>query len=284
MGCLFAGKLQAAGHRVTLITREPPPAAALTVRIDEVQGTRELTFPASCARDREPIGHLLVTVKAYDIREAVLGVAHRLTADSQVLLLANGLGFAEELRRELPRPDCYLGSTNAGAFRHGPRHIRHAGEGETRIGRPGCETPPPWFDPWSRAVTPGGWDRDILQTMWHKLALNCVINPLTALHRCRNGELAQPRFARHIAALCEEIAAVSAAVGYPTTPAQLRQRIDRVIAATAQNRSSMLQDVLAGRHTEIDYINGYLAARAQRHGIEVPRNRELLEQIRDMGS
>ncbi|VDZ80488.1 2-dehydropantoate 2-reductase [Salmonella bongori] len=98
-----------------------------------------------------------------------------------------------------------------------------------------------------------------------KLAVNCVINPLTALWSCPNGEL------RHhpdeIKGICEEVAAVIEREGYHTSADDLRYYVEQVIDSTAENISSMLQDVRAMRHTEIDYITGYLLKRARVHGI-----------------
>jgi len=277
IGCLFATALQRCGLSVTLLLREQH--GRVTVQVDDDDRRQQLYFQTSRPGDAGYIRHLLVTTKAYDVFPAVMSVAHRLDVESQVLLLANGLGYSEELRRALPAIDYYHGSTTEGAYRLGPLHIQHAGRGYTRIGKPGCSTPPDWFNAWSRAVQPGSWDDDIQGTLWLKLAINCAINPLTALHRCRNGELAKPPLAAQVLALCEEIAPVSTAAGFPITCAALHQQVREVIAATAANRSSMLQDVLAGRPTECNYITGYLLAAARRHAIDAPHNEELFQRI-----
>lgn len=282
IGCLFATALQRGGLAVTLLLRERCEQAQVVLEEDGTVAT--LNFAASCPEDPAPISHLLVTTKARDVRAAVMSVAHRLEANSQVLLLANGLGFADELRRDLPQLDCYLGSTTEGAYRLGERHICHAGRGFTRIGRPGCATPPDWFQHWSTAIQPGKWEDDIEQALWLKLAINCAINPLTALYRCRNGELAQPALDRQVRALCEEIAPVCSAAGYPVKPSELYRQVREVIAATAANRSSMMQDVAAGRPTEIDYITGYLVAQARRYDIAVPANEDLLNRVAELAS
>jgi 2-dehydropantoate 2-reductase len=282
IGCLFATNLQRSGLPVTLLLREQH--GEVPVLVEEGDRQRQLYFPTSGPGDAGYIGHLLVTTKAYDVCPAVTSVAHRLDQNSQVLLLANGLGYSHELRRALPTIDYYLGSTTEGAYRLAPLHIHHAGRGYTRIGKPGCSSPPDWFESWSRAVHPGSWDEDILGTLWLKLAINCAINPLTALHRCRNGELARPPLAAQVLSLCAEIAPVCTAAGFPITPAALHQQVCEVIAATAANRSSMLQDVLAGRPTECNYITGYLLATARQHGIDAPRNDELLTRMRKLES
>jgi len=283
MGCLFASALTRAGHPVTLLLRKGSGMSIATIRVDENGAVgHRLELPVSTPADSGHISHLLVTTKAPDVCPAVLSLRHRLDGASQVLLLANGLGFAEELRRELPLPAYFSGTTTEGAYRVGARHVHHAGAGLTRIGRQGVNEPPAWFSEWSEAVRPSLWDAQIDGALWLKLAINCAINPLTALHRCLNGELAEPRFAPAVGELVEEIMRVSAAAGFAAVTADLPAQVATVIRATANNRSSMLQDVLAGRHTEIDYITGYLLRVAGRHGIEAPRNEELMRSIVDL--
>lgn len=95
---------------------------------------------------------------------------------------------------------------------------------------------------------------------------------------CPNGEL------RHhtdeINAICEEVAAVIEREGYHTSADDLRYYVEQVIDSTAENISSMLQDVRAMRHTEIDYITGYLLKRARVHGLAVPENSRLFEMVK----
>lgn len=286
MGCLFASQLHRAGHRVTLLSRQASPPLTTRVSIELDGASHCLDLPASGAAERDIISHLLVTTKAGDLGAAVLSIAHRLDASSQVLLLANGLGYAAPLRARVPQPDYFFGTTTAGAYRiddecRDQRHIRQAGRGLTRIGQVGRVTPPPWFEQWAAAVQPSIWDPDIEQALWLKLAINCAINPLTALHRCRNGELASPALAPRVTGLCEEIMRVSAAAGHAATTADLPHRVAEVIRATADNRSSMLQDVLAQRPTEIEYITGHLLRVAREHGIAAPQNEALFRSITD---
>jgi 2-dehydropantoate 2-reductase len=284
MGCLFASALRQGGCPTTLLLRDGENTTPVTVTVEREGAVSGIELPVSIASSPGRISRLLVTTKAQDVRTAVLSVAHRLDATSQVLLLANGMGFAEELCAELPAPAYFYGTTTEGAYRTRRWHIRHAGRGLTRIGRPGCPQPPRWFRQWSMAVQPSNWEPGIEQSLWLKLAINCAINPLTALHRCRNGALAASPLDSQLAGLCEEIMRVSAAAGLGAITADLPAQVAAVVRATADNRSSMLQDVLAGRGTEIDYITGHLLRVASRHGVEAPRNESLYRSIRDLGN
>lgn len=285
IGCLFAAALRRAGCGVTLLLREGSPPGERTVVIERDGGTEQLVLPASTPAAGDGITHLLVTTKAYDVAPAVAAVRHRLDDQSQVLLLANGMGFAAEVAHDAPWLQLFQGTTTEGAWRIAPLHIRHAGRGTTRIGRCGFPEPASWFRCWRDGLPDCVWDPDIDRALWLKLAINGAINPLTALHRCVNGELAdRADLAEEVTRLCDEIAAISAAAGYPEAAQGIHGAVARVIAATATNRSSMLQDVLAGRRTEIDYITGHLLAVAGRCGIDAPRNRTILEALRGQGS
>ena len=282
LGCLFAHALHRGGG-TTLLLRTGSGKKSLPVVVRRAGASSELQLPVTSAADSGVISHLLVTTKAYDVRGAVASVAHRLDRDSTVLLLVNGMGLAEQLHEDFPQLDLYCGTTTEGAYRIAPLHIHHAGRGQTRIGQRGRETPAPWFGQWSRALDSCIWDGDIEAALWSKLAVNCAINPLTALHGCHNGELAQrPQLAGEVKRLCDEIARISNAAGYTEVAATLAQTVAAVIAGTADNRSSMLQDVQGGRRTEIDYITGHLLQVGGRHGIDAPLNTALLERIRNI--
>jgi 2-dehydropantoate 2-reductase len=195
------------------------------------------------------------------------------------------MGFAETLRKRLPHLDLYSGTTTEGAYQLGPREICHAGRGQTRVGQAGTANPAPWFTQWEIAVPDSLWDANIEQALWLKLAINCAINPLTAIHRCPNGELLDnPDLEQQVQQLCLEIEQVSSAAGLGETVRGLHSSVAEVIRGTAANRSSMLQDVLAGRPTEIDYITGYLLELASRHGVPTPHNTAILDKIRSLNA
>ena len=283
MGCLFASKLQRAGCPTTLLLRRAGAAKSATVTVETEGNRTSMELQQSATTDPEPIALLLVTTKAQDVCTAVQCVNHRLDSSSQVLLLSNGLGFGNELRAALPDLNFYSGTTTEGAYRLGDLHIFHAGNGLTRIGHAEISTPPDWFGKWAEAVHPSIWDSEIDQALWLKLAINCAINPLTALHGCCNGELAEAPLAIHVRALCQEIMAVSAAAGFAAVTKDLPDQVAEVIRTTSDNRSSMLQDITAGRDTEIEYISGHLLRVAKFHGIAVKHNTDLYKSIVNLG-
>lgn len=286
IGGLFASLLQEAGTPCTLLLREGDPDLAVgTAAITLRRGEQLLSyqFDVSASADSDPISHLLVCTKAQDIVAAIAGVAHRLAPGSVVVLLANGLGYQQQVQTRWPQLDCCSGSTTEGAFREGRRTICHAGHGGTLVGQPGRSTAPDWFTTWLALSSQCEWSADIDTVLWRKLAINCVINPLTALHRCRNGDLAErPELAALVMEVCAEVRAIGIAAGQAPAVSDLPAQVMAIIQATANNRSSMLQDVLARRDTEIDYLTGYLLEQGRQHGIEAPRNAALLAAVESL--
>lgn len=121
--------------------------------------------------------------------------------------------------------------------------------------------------------------QDIERTRWLKLAINAIVNPLTAIHKIPNGDLADSAFYAEKNKLCEEFCVIAAAAGFNFAKAEIMNKLDRVIKNTASNYSSMLQDVQLGRRTEIDYVTGFLVRKAQQFEIAAPAHQALLQQF-----
>lgn len=284
IGGLFAAALTDAGLGVTLLVRDRPPPGPTPLAIHRDGRARRYRLPVSKLADHSPIGRLLITTKAQDARAATAAAAHRLRPGSRALLLVNGMGVREELQADHPGLYLACGTTTEGAWREGrcgdDWRVHHAGRGQTLVGGAGEPRTPAWFARTQFALPRCRWVDDIDSALWRKLAINCAINPLTAIHRCRNGELGtRPELAREVAALVQEIAGVCAAAGHPAVAGELPDLVRAVISATADNRSSMLQDRLAERPTEIDYITGFLLGEARRLGLDLPANRALYERL-----
>lgn len=276
IGTLFAHRLANAGCRVTLLSRTDAEVQR-TLALESGGVTQKHTFPTSPPEDRTPIAQLLVSTKAAAVDPAIHSIRHRLQAQSTVLVLANGMGFASDLPHGLA---AFRGTSTDGAWRHPAGRTIQAGSGTTRIGLPGVAmAPPDWFrDSWGR-LRDCRWDNAIETTLWRKLAINCVINPLTAAYRCRNGELASATYRHLLSALCNEVSSACRAAGRDAAASSLLEDVLAVIDGTAQNRSSMLQDALGGRATEIDFINGYLLRHPAVAGLELPLNRRLIHAV-----
>jgi 2-dehydropantoate 2-reductase len=118
---------------------------------------------------------------------------------------------------------------------------------------------------------------DLPTYVWRKLAINAVINPLSALLDVPNGGLLPLR--QTTRDIVEEVVQVARCEGQALEARRTLAKVRASMRQTERNPSSMLQDVRAGRRTEIDWINGAIVHLAARHRLAVPRNRLLVELV-----
>ncbi|WP_346827192.1 2-dehydropantoate 2-reductase [Serratia inhibens] len=276
LGQLWLSRLYQQGHDVQGWLRVPQPFCAVNVIEPEgVSFNRNL--PTNDPEHLAQSELLLVTLKAWQVSGAVSALLPRLNPHCAILLLHNGMGTQDELP---PNHQPILQGTTTHAARHEGSTIIHVAGGTTHIGptSPAAIHLSHLAEVLHQALPDVAWHDNIASANWRKLAVNCVINPLTALYNCRNGEL--QRYPEQIEILCREVSSVMEMEGYHTSCEGLWQYVMEVIQSTADNISSMLQDVRTQRHTEIDYITGYLLRRARSHGMILPENARLFELIK----
>lgn len=285
MGSLFGGLLQHAGNAVTLVDVRAEHVAALRKRdltIDESDGTRiAVRIPATTDAGSALAADLfLLFVKTPFTAAALRPFAGRIPAGAMVLTLQNGIGNDDAIMRALgKRIHVALGVTAQGAIASGPTAIRRRSNGPTIIGlHNGMRTPELEVVAarFSEAGIPTRTTRHIHEHVWQKLIVNVGINALTALTGLPNGDIfADPELAAVVRRLVGEAAAVMRAEGIPAPPRDPVDFVRAVADATKGDRSSMLEDIAAGRHTEIDAINGAIVRLGDRHGVDVTANRVL---------
>lgn len=289
IGCLYAAHCASGTSLRLLLSQERRRSlvrAGENLKVTGIDGQLHI-IPDSwieASEDEGTIRRLILCTKAHQSRQALADISQRLAPNASVVMLQNGLGIIEEIQAQWPQLELICASTTHGAWRRERNHIVHAGEGET------------FFDAHCSEVLQRDirnqlsnehfqWQAvdDMPTRLWQKLAINCAINALTALLQCRNGELMKHSIGQQQAAICQEVHAVACATGIALpSPDKLMARVEEVMRATADNRSSMLQDISAGRDTEIDYLNGFVAMRGEALGIDCPQNRQLWQQLKSL--
>ncbi|KAF2184816.1 hypothetical protein K469DRAFT_727029 [Zopfia rhizophila CBS 207.26] len=131
---------------------------------------------------------------------------------------------------------------------------------------------------------------DLLQLQLEKLAVNCIVNPLTVLLDARNGTILYNYYlTRTMRLLLSEISLVIRNlpelqyipnVQQRFDPGRLETMVVGVAHKTRDNISSMLADVRAGRQSEIDYINGWIVKRGEMMGVRCVMNYMLLQIVK----
>lgn len=279
LGSLLGARL-AEDHEVTLVGRDPHMEAVRSEGLRVVGASDLHVHPQAVtdAADAEPPDALLVTVKAYDTDAALQDAAPLLEADPIVASLQNGLGNLETLADHVPTDRVVGGVTTHGATREAPGVVRHAGAGDTTVGAPGPDRAPAKAvaDALSEGGIPTTVTERIQGEIWAKVAVNAGINPVTAITGLPNGALLEdPELEATMEAAAREAEAVAEAEDAQLPATDLVDRTREVAQRTAENTSSMLQDIQRGRRTEIDAISGEVARRARDNGLEAPVNRTL---------
>ncbi len=283
MGSLFGGRLALAGEDVWLLdvweehvrTISDKGLTIATAAGDLVARPKATTKP-------EDIGTadlVIVFVKSSATRAAAETTAGLLGPDTAVLTLQNGYGNAEAIAEVVGAARVIAGTTAQGATLLGPGRIMHGGSGDTHIGELGGGITDR-LEKVAACLTRAGIqtvaDDNVASLIWGKLVVNVGINALTAITGLKNGELADHEETRQVLAMAvEEAVRVADAAGVKLPYDNAVEKVLAVAVATAQNRSSMLQDLSGGRRTEIDAINGALVREGERVGVATPVNKVL---------
>jgi len=281
LGSLFAGYLSRSAEDVSAVDIKPEIISAIRrsgVKIQEVEG-EEISIPLRATLRPEEVGEVDLIIflpKSGQTREAALSAGCLLGKDTVALTLQNGLGNPETIERILGEKRVLAGMTNQGSTLLGPGHILHGGRGETVIGemRGGrSERAEKIAAVFSRAGFPTHVSSEIWNDVWGKLLVNVGINALTAITRLRNGVLLEHSEGRQILRRAvEEAALVAQRKGIRLPYTDPVGKVEDVCRASKLNFSSMLQDVLNRRETEVDFINGAVVREGEKLGVETPVN------------
>ncbi|MDR5858365.1 2-dehydropantoate 2-reductase [Halomonas eurihalina] len=283
MGRLLALRL-AERHPVTLFGRRSLSHRQTLTTPEGEHHHRSLEYLTPDSLDELDTSRLtavhLVT-KAYSAAAALSTVAPHLPSDTPLVLWQNGFDVQPRLTRQRQGPTL-CATTTEGAYSNGDNSTVHAGHGRTWIGHlDGLhpELAAALADALTGAGLPAQAVDNIRIRLWHKLAVNAAINPLVARFRIPNGQLRDPALRPMVDAVIEEVEAIMAAAAIPPPPQGFPAMVWDVVAATADNRASMLQDILADRPTEHDAILMPLLHVARENGLEAPKLAALHHQL-----
>jgi 2-dehydropantoate 2-reductase len=283
IGSLLAVRCHNLQANYQLLVRDTSPYPC---QFTDLQGRQHSLLFNSCAISQPTQFDVLVLpIKAHQVLPALQQLAAFIEPRHVIVLLHNGMGNIEKIREAFPDNPCIAGTTSCAAFKPDIDQVVETGQGQTHLGW--VQSPQGFIQEaiqteLSALLAPTFWHLDISLALWKKLAVNAVINPLTALHKIKNGELAKPIFAATIHGLCDEIAQVMNALGYATSGSKLLTLIMEVVHSSANNYSSMHQDMLHARPTEIDDINGYIIKMAKKLAIPSPLNQSLVKELTDV--
>jgi len=243
---------------------------------------------------------LIITSKAYSLSEIITEYHELLKNSESVLLLQNGLGNEEITKEKIPKIKIYRGITTMGAYLVKPGRIRHTGTGFTIIGYPlvnyenESAIPKNAIDKiqklttlFNKAGIKSEYSDKIDLLLWEKIFINIGINAPASINNITNGELVQStELMELMRKAITEAWKVGKAMNIPLddNPDRYVELAFDVARKTANNKNSMLQDLINKKPTEIDFINGKIVKLAKKLGIKVPENEDLTQKIMEMES
>lgn len=283
LGSVVGGLLAEAGVDVVLLRRSREDVALIREKglwLEGVSGDRFI--PLHIFSDPTEAGKVdlaLVLVKSYDTAAAVEAVGTILGESGTILTLQNGIGNYEILNEAFPGR-VLLGTTTMAALALAPGKVRHTGFGQTRFGEADGSSSERSLLVGALLEKMNGGPVHVVDNamacVWSKLIINAAINAPATLLRVRNGDLPATEAGKAlIHEVVQECLNVVRAKGIELIFDDPEAQVLAVCESTAPNINSMFQDILAGRHTEIDFINAALAREGKRLGIPTPANRVL---------
>jgi len=294
MGCLYGAKLSTTEHEVWLLDVMEAHIDAINqqgLRVMETNGEGvEMAFAythlKATIRPEEagPADLALIFVKSTMTRQAIMHNKPVFGPNTVILTLQNGLGNIESIQQIESQTDIIAGTTAHGASMISPGVIRHSGVGKTIIGELSGDLS-------SRIVNLAGIfnsadlstevSRNVIGLIWDKLLVNVGINALTAITGLKNGGLLANRHTEELLELAvSEAQKVGLAKGITFNFTDPVAHAKEICLATAENTSSMLQDIKNQRRTEIDQINGAIVREGKLLNIDTPVNQVLYNLVK----
>jgi len=274
------GALLSRKNDVTLIGRKDHVEAIKTKGLEVTGDMQERFFvKAETEINRIPSDTLiLLTTKAHDSAKAIKEIKNLLKNNTVILILQNGLGNKELVKRVVRNKiEVLRGLVTMGAEFSQPGKIT-LWNGETILEQ--TDISRRIAELFNESGLKTRVSNEFEKELWNKLVANCVVNPLTAILRVRDNEIVADALKEVRHGIIEECVEVGRAEGISLEP-DLKELIDKKILQYT-NLSSMCQDLMKGKRTEIDFLNGRIVELGRRHHIPTPINETLVSLIKSL--
>lgn len=278
MGCLYGAALHRAGCEVVFVDVNQSHIDAINARGLELEtraGVEHLPIPARRPEEiSEPVDLVVVFTKTFHTEAALAGIAQAIGPKTWLLSLQNGLGNDRRLAAHAAEERVLVGASSLPSDLVGLGRVRSHGEGGSKLfpafggdpafARQVCEL-------LSQGGLPAELEPNIHVAIWSKAIFNATMNPLCALTRRTPGFLgANPESRAMITAAVDEGVAVANACGIAVAAQPIHDLTEVSMTDHANHEASMLQDVKAGRRTEVDAINGAIVEAGREAGVAAP--------------
>ena len=290
IGSLFAAHLAQSGEvEVYAFDTSQPHVDAINqhgIRLSGAAEVRAKLAKASTDPKQLPVcDYGIVATKAIHTEQAIKAAARCFDDNSAVCSVQNGAGNEEIIAGHVKY--VIRGTTFPAGHVKEPGHIGFDIKGDTWIGpfEP-TNTPMERVEELARFLTRGGMNTiamlDARGAQWTKLIFNAATNPVGALTRLPHGAASRfPPTCALFEALIEEGEAVAKAMGIELR-GDPRDLVAKGANAPGEHKASMLQDILARRTTEVDFMNGAIVKAGEKYGVPAPLNRAMWALIKGL--
>ncbi|MFX1266727.1 MAG: ketopantoate reductase family protein [Promethearchaeota archaeon] len=235
---------------------------------------------------------IFLTTKTYDIENALFQYMDLIEESKWLIILQNGIGNEDKIKKYCDKNKIVRIITSHGALLENPGYVYHKGTGFTYIGFPFQDLKNRGEYQDTRylleeilklAGIESSFTENIIEKSWEKAFINIGINALGALTRLKNGKLLESKGLKKIMAeAVKEALKVAELKEIELSKQNFIELTFSVAKETCNNKNSMLQDVLKGKKTEIDFMNGKIVEYARELGLEVPINEILTDLIKGL--
>lgn len=295
IGRLFAALLGRGGHEVVLVETQKAVVDAINqqgigIMDFGLEDPDAVSFvSAKAVQNPAEISNcdcVLLTVKSFDTLAAVKSIAHLIREESPLLTIQTGLGNIETIEKVVPRRAIISGFTFMSATSLGAERVRHGGIGKTYIGELDGSISTR-LTRIHRAFKESGiattMVHQIIGRLWCKVIVYSAINPVSAILRVKNGSLiSRMESITLMKRLIDEGKSVAEAYAIDLVYPDLYELLFEACKQSANNLSSMLQDMLNHKRTEIDAQNGALCHYGGQKNIALPTHQTLIQLVKLM--
>ena len=277
VGCYFGGMLARAGHDVTLIARANHVEAITNNGLHMDCQSFQDYVQVKARSDYIPLSDadiVLCCVKSPDTEFVINEVKPYLNKSAVILSLQNGVDNAERIAKLVDNPT-YPTVVYVATAMVGPGKLKHFGRGELVLGALGNNSNElnALSDFFQLSNVPCEISGNIRKDLWLKFLVNCSYNGISAIGQIQYGKMvSNPEIVNLINQITEECLMIAEKEGVMISAAEADQANHAIGVTMSGQKSSTAQDLVKGKLTEIDYLNGLIVRRAANYGLAVPAN------------
>lgn len=287
MGCLYGAQLKTSGQDVTLIDVNLPHIQAINengLAVRRESGEERIAIPACTAEEYQGVADVVIVfTKSIYSAGALRSLSHAIGGETQLVSFQNGLGHERVMGAYADEDHIILGTTNFPSDLVDNGVIATSGAGVTRMMTASGKTTPAvqrLFEDFKAAGLNPELTPDVFCAIWEKVAFNAALNTLTSATLLPQGYLGQTKEGVELAhTIVSEVIATARAKGIQADEQHVHNNVDTLLQAHFDHCPSMLQDVLKGRTTEVEFINGAVVKEAEELGVQVPVTKTLYQLV-----